>query len=219
MQPDRLNINNNEMLTREEIVAKAIRRAILRGTFKPGEKLDQQELAESLGVSRSPVREALRTLAAEDLVTNIPHRGAVVTERSKDELQEILFMRTLLEGSAARRAAPKIQPTHVRHLEEIMATAEKTTEFEELLQLNNDFHTTIYSAFNQPYLINVIQTMRNKVAPYNRIYLDVPKGREKAWEDHRRIYEACVKGDGKRAEQETRDHLERVFEDIMNAMD
>ena len=207
------------MLTREEIVAKAIRRAILRGTFKPGEKLDQQELAESLGVSRSPIREALRTLAAEDLVTNIPHRGAVVTERSKDELQELLFMRVLLEGSAARRAAPMIQADQLRRLEGFIATAEKTTEYEELLQLNNDFHTTVYSAFKQPHLINVIQTMRNKVAPYNRIYLDVPKGREKAWEDHYRIYEACVQGDGERAEKETREHLERVFEDIMDAMD
>jgi len=218
MDLDSLNVNNNQLLTREEVVANAIRRAILRGTFKPGEKLDQQELAENLGVSRSPVREALRTLAAEELVTNIPHRGAIVTERSQTELKELLFMRLLLEGSAARRAAPNIEDAHLRHLEKIMSDAEEATDFEEILELNNDFHTTIYSAYDQPHQIRVIQMWRNKVAPYNRIYLDVPGCREKAWADHYRIYEACVERDGARAEQETKLHLEQVFEGILIAI-
>ena len=100
----RVFINRMTLKTREDIVADAVRRAILRGTFKPGEKLDQKTLAAELGVSRSPVREALRTLAAEELVTNIPHRGAVVSERSLEELEELLFIRGMLEGAAARRA-------------------------------------------------------------------------------------------------------------------
>jgi DNA-binding GntR family transcriptional regulator len=219
MSSNKLILDGNMMLTREEIVADAIRKAILRGTFKPGEKLDQQELADSLGVSRSPVREALRTLAAEDLVTNIPHRGATVTQRSKDELQELLFMRLLLEGAAIQRAVPALQPTHLHRLEDIIAKAKQTSEYEELLQLNNDFHKTIYSAFKQPYLIDVIQSMRNKVAPYNRIYLDVPKGKEKAWADHVRIYDACAQGNEKQAKKETENHLERVFHDIMSTME
>lgn len=218
MDLDSLNVNNNQLLTREEVVANAIRKAILRGTFKPGEKLDQQELAENLGVSRSPVREALRTLAAEELVTNIPHRGAIVTERSEAELKELLYMRLLLEGSAARRAAPNIEDAHLRHLEKIMSDAEEAIDFEEILELNNDFHTTIYSAYDQPHQIKVIQMWRNKVAPYNRIYLDVPGCREKAWADHYRIYEACVERDGARAEQETKQHLEQVFEGILIAI-
>lgn len=218
MSSETLNINNNELLTREEVVANALRKAILRGTFKPGEKLDQQSLAEGLGVSRSPVREALRTLAAEDLVTNIPHRGAIVTERSVAELEEILFMRVLLEGAAVRRAAPLMDKARLQRLEEIMASAEKLSEFQDILELNNDFHTTAYSAFEQPHLIKVIQMWRNKVAPYNRIFLDVPGCREKAWADHYRIYEACVARDGERAEQETKKHLEQVFEGILIAI-
>ena len=208
---------NDRMKTREEIVADALRDAILRGTFKPGEKLDQSELAEILGVSRSPVREALRTLAAEELVTNVPHRGSVVTERSRDELEELLFMRILLEGAAARRAAGSMTPERLEKLEQILIKGENATNEIEVLGLNNDFHTTVYAAYAQPILINTIQQLRNKVAPYNRLYLGVEGRKEAAWADHRRIYEACLAGDPKAAERETRNHLNQVFEGILIA--
>ncbi|MEM8857619.1 MAG: GntR family transcriptional regulator [Chloroflexota bacterium] len=205
----------NNLKTREEMVADAIRKAILTGRFKPGEKLDQQDLADSLGVSRSPIREALRTLAAEELVTNFAHRGVVVTARTKAELEELLFMRMMLEGAAARRGAEAMSAEQVKLLEQIVIAGEASNDTQELLQLNNDFHNTIYEAFDQPVLVAHIQQLRNKIAPYNRVYLELEGRKEQAWSDHRRIYQACAKGDGAAAEVETRKHLEQVFEGIL----
>ena len=206
-----------QLKTREELVVEAVRNAILRGTFKPGEKLDQKELVERLGVSRSPLREALRTLAAEGLVTIVAHRGVVVTERTPAELEELLYIRTMLEGAAARRGAESITDEILKQVEAILIQGEKSNDLETVLQLNNDFHNKIYEAFPQPILIAQIQQLRNKIAPYNRIYLDVAGRKDAAWADHRRIYEACAARDGIAAEQETLRHLEQVFEGIQEA--
>ena len=207
----------NNLKTREEMVADAIRKAILTGRFKPGEKLDQQDLADSLGVSRSPIREALRTLAAEELVTNFAHRGVVVTERTTAELEELLFMRMMLEGAAARRGAETMTDEQIKNLEQIVLAGEASEDTQELLQLNNDFHNTIYLTFSQPVLMAHIQQLRNKIAPYNRVYLEQEGRKEEAWAGHRRIYEACARKDGAAAEAETRKHLEQVFEGILQA--
>jgi DNA-binding GntR family transcriptional regulator len=209
-----LSINSDNLKTREEVVTDAIRQAILRGRFRPGDKLQQEDLADELGVSRSPVREALRTLAAEELVTSYPHRGVVVTERSGAELEELLLIRILLEGTAARRAAPYVDEARLARLDAIIREAQTSTDTEHVLGLNNIFHTTIYEAIAQPLMIDLIQKLRNKVAPYNRVYLDMPGQKERAWSDHRRIYDACAVRDGERAEAETKRHLEQVFQAI-----
>ncbi len=203
--------------TREEVVADTIRTAIMRGAFKPGEKLDQQSLADRLGVSRSPIREALRTLAAEELVTIVPHRGAVVTQRSQQELEELLFIRVLLEGAAARRAAEVMTTAQLQKLEAVLLAGEASTDIEEALGLNHEFHQTVYEAYAQPILIQTIQQLRNKIAPYNRVYVDEPGNKDVAWADHRRIYDACVARDGAAAERETQQHLEQVFGGFIRA--
>jgi DNA-binding GntR family transcriptional regulator len=210
-------VDDNSLRTREELVADAIRAAILQGTFKPGQKLDQQQLCEDLGVSRSPLRVALRTLAAEGLVTIIPNQGAVVTERSIEELDELQFIRRTLEGAAARRGAPRMDDERLEKLAGIFERADKTDDVEEILRLNNEFHGTIYSAYPQPVLMSHIQQLRNKVAAYNRVYLGRAGSKEVAWAGHRRIYEACVRRDGEEAEAETSKHLEEVFRSIAEA--
>ncbi|MEM7800687.1 MAG: GntR family transcriptional regulator, partial [Chloroflexota bacterium] len=164
-----------------------------------------------------PIREALRTLAAEELVTIVAHRGVVVTERTVDELQELLFIRIMLEGAAARRGAEIITAEQLRALEVILVDGETSDDLEKVLLLNNDFHNMIYAAFPQPVLIATIQQLRNKIAPYNRIYLDSTERKDAAWADHRLIYEACLKRDGELAEAETKRHLEQVFEGILAA--
>lgn len=210
----------NEVLhTRERFVADKIREAILYGYFKPGEKLDQTEIAESLKVSRSPVREALRTLAAEELIKVYPHRGAVVAELSTREIQEIHFIRTILEGTAARYAAPIMDDKRLAKLQTILDTANQTSNYNRILELNHDFHNTIYTSLDQPRLLSLINSLRNLVAPYIRLYLDnSPTNREIAWAAHRRIYEACLDRDAARAEKETQEHLKQVCEGILKSM-
>lgn len=219
MNSTKLNISADGLKTREELVTDAIRQAILNGRFRPGDKLDQTELAEELKVSRSPVREALRTLAAEELITHIPHRGAVVTVRSLAELKELLFIRSLLEGAAAKRAAMHMNDERLNQLSQIIAEGVATTDVERALALNNTFHTTVYEAFEQPLIVDLIQSLRNKVAPYNRLYLDLEGRKDQAWQAHKRIFVACQARDGELAEQETKQHLERVFDDIVASLE
>ncbi|MFZ4814136.1 MAG: GntR family transcriptional regulator [Phototrophicaceae bacterium] len=218
MSTPTLDIDRDHMKTRQALVTDAIRLAILQGKFRPGDKLDQTDLAQELNVSRSPVREALSILTAEDLVTHYPHRGTVVKERSVTELEELLFIRKLLEGAAARRAAPIMTDAQLQNLANIIEEAEQSDDVKRVLHLNNMFHSSIYSAYHQPYLVEHIQQMRNKVAPYNRLYLDGIGQKRAAWDDHRRIYAACLARDGVAAADETCLHLDRVFEGVISAM-
>lgn len=207
----------SSLQTRKDVVSTAIRDAILRGQYKPGEKLDQQQIADELNVSRSPVREALRALDAEGLITLIPNRGAIVTERSKTELKELYFTRGVVEGLAIQRSAPLMDEKTLWQLDGIFESAERTNDYGELLALNNDFHMLTYSTFDQPFIIDYVQQLRDLSAPYNRLYLDSAGSVQAAWKDHRRIYEACRKRDGDLAKTEVERHLEKVIQKIMKS--
>lgn len=204
----------SSLQTRKDVVATAIRDAILRGRFRPGEKLDQQQIADELDVSRSPVREALRALDVEGLITLIPNRGAIVTERSLTELEELYFTRGVVEGLAIQRSAPLMDEKTLWKIESIFEAAEHTDDYGELLALNNDFHMLTYSTYDQPFISDFIQQLRDMSAPYNRLYLDSAGGVEAAWKDHKRIYEACKKRDGELAKKELERHLENVIRKI-----
>jgi DNA-binding GntR family transcriptional regulator len=203
--------------TREGLVADKLRQAILVGHFRPGEKLDQGVIAKQLEVSMSPLREAIRTLAAEGLISIYPHRGAVVTERSREELEELHLIRALLEGTAARLAVPHLDDARLARLKAILEAATETQKFDRIQLLNHGFHYTLYSACNQPQMLQLIAHLRNKVAPYIRLYLNAEKF-EMPWADHRRIYEACVRRDATLVEEETRRHIQQVCAGILAAL-
>ena len=207
----------SSLQTRKDLVATSIRDSILRGRFRPGEKLDQQLIADELSVSRSPVREALRALDAEGLITLIPNRGAIVTERSMADLEELYFTRGVIEGMAIQRSAPLMDEKTLWQLDGIFESAERTNDYGELLALNNDFHMLTYSTYDQPFIIDYVQQLRDLAAPYNRLYLDSAGSVQAAWKDHRRIYEACKKRDGNLAKKAVERHLEKVIRKIMKS--
>lgn len=202
-------------LTLEEYVAHRIREAILKGYFKPGERLDQTELAELLGVSRSPVRDALKRLAAEGLVTMHPHRGAVVAELSRDELEEIYLIRRVLEGLAARLAVAHMDSGRLDALRQLLERMDKTEDADEWIELNWRFHHTVYEAAGRPRLLEMIDNLRNTVAPYIRQYISTPEYRRQAQVAHWRIYRACLTQDPDLAERETVAHLQTVAEGVL----
>ncbi len=207
----------SSLQTRKDLVATEIRDAIFRGRYKPGEKLDQQKIADELSVSRSPVREALRALDAEGLITLIPNRGAIVTERSMAELEELYFTRGIVEGLAIQRSAPIMDDNTLWKLDGIFDSAKRTNDYGELLALNNDFHMLTYSTRDQPFIIDYIQQLRDLAAPYNRLYLDSAGSVVSAWKDHRRIYQACKERDGDMAKKEVERHLEKVIRKILKS--
>lgn len=201
--------------TRQEIIADRLRDAILRGIFRPGQRLDQNEIAQVFKVSRSPIREALRTLAAEGLVEVIPHHGAVVAELSLAEIEEILFLRGVLEGMAARLAVPKMGAEQIKALEEILHELSKTTDLDRWLQLNHRFHHAIYQCAVRPRLLALIDNLRNTITPYTREFIATTEHMREAAVSHQLIFEACVKRDALLAEQETHAHLAAVSKGIV----
>jgi DNA-binding GntR family transcriptional regulator len=189
-----------------------VRDAILRGDFKPGERLDEQTIAELLNVSRTPVRAALRILAAESLVEVYPHRGAVVNELSPDELEEVYFIRGILEGTAARLAAPNMDGQRIAMLRDIVEQLDVTTDTDHWLALNDRFHRTIYQAANRPRMLSIIEYVRNIATPYIRQFIDSPERKQASAAEHRRILAACEKRDGRLAQVEVENHMRAVCE-------
>lgn len=106
----------------------------------------------------------------------------------------------------------------LNRLGQIINDAVESNDIEEALALNNLFHTTIYEAADQPLIVDLIQSLRNKVAPYNRLYMDLEGKKDQAWIAHQRIYAACQARDGEQTEQETRQHLKEVFDIIITSL-
>ena len=176
--------------TIQQVVTDRIRGAILDGTFKPNERLNQAELAERLNVSRIPTREALRTLEGESLVKFYPHRGAVVSAMSPEEIEEVYEMRIWLEISAAQRAVKRIDERQLQKVRVLEGQTAKATEPELWLSLNSRFHEAIYEASGWIRLLSVIGMLRNLTTPYMQMYVSHQFNRDRANCEHAEILEA-----------------------------
>lgn len=144
------------------VVSEQLRQAILDGQFKPGEWLRQMKIAEELGVSQMPVREALKELAAEGLVEHVPYRGVRVIAFSLEDVADLYTHRSILEGMAAGAAAEKMSQTtleRLHHLQEQMQNHLEPTQLVEYRQLNREFHQIIYQASGRAYLIRTLDQM------------------------------------------------------------
>ncbi len=202
--------------TVQEAVVDDLRQAILEGRLKPGERLVQDEIAAQYGVSRIPVREAFRTLAAEGLVTFHQRRGAIVTALSRDDIIEILNLRAVLEGMAVRAAAECVTPQQLAIIgEKLEALDEARNEPEMYFQLNYAFHAAILDAAHRPHTAALVKKLRNTMETVARQYLD-PKGRvELVHHDHTAIYDALVRHDADKAEELAIAHTNHVLEGIL----
>lgn len=198
---------NAAIPTRDEMVANTLRKAILRGELAPGQKLDQTTIAGHLNVSRSPVREALKTLAAEGLVEMQPHRTATVTQLSLEELREIYEIRLVLEALACRLAAPNMDEARVARLEALLGAMDRARSRSEWLDYNSEFHFTIYEAAHRPRLLTMIDSLRNAIAPYIRQYIASEERKRESRREHAALVEACRDGDGARAKEVVEQHV------------
>jgi DNA-binding GntR family transcriptional regulator len=203
--------------TLREMAQEAIFRDIVEGVLKPGHKLVEADLVELYGISRGPIREALRALEGQGLVRADSNRGAVVSRLSRQETREILEIRFELEGLAARIAASKCTDDHLRQLEDLQAAmTARLGEPSEWLALNNEFHLTLYAASERPRLCRLIEEMMTTVEPYLRTFIDAPDRLLHTHADHALIIEAARVRDGARCERETRWHLQRAAEIILS---
>jgi DNA-binding GntR family transcriptional regulator len=179
--------------TAHQQVLDSLRTAILRRELLPGDPIPANTVAEQLGVSRIPVREALRVLEAEGLVTSEPHKGVIVTEMSLVDLHEIYLLRRLLETEATRRAVAALsRPTieRLEHLVEQMDRAIDHADNAEMIELNRAFHFTIYEASGLDRLMEIVRVLWNQSDGYRALYLADIESRRQAQSEHHAILEA-----------------------------
>jgi len=207
--------------TREEYVATQLRRLIIEGHIAPGEQIDQSSLAEQLGVSRSPVRDAVRRLAAEGLLCINPHKQASVPILTRGEVAEIYRILASLEGLAVFLAVPRMRPSDLQALRELHQQMEGDITPNEWVALNVRFHSTICDVADSPRLANIIdnlRTLRQVASPYAREYISGPENRKKALASHRRILDACERRDPSLAQLESERHLLETWQDIESTL-
>src|SRR5579884_371097 len=192
------------------MTVEALRERILRGDYPEGEPLRQDALADELGVSRIPVREALRQLEAEGLVTFSPHRGAVVSSLSLDEIVELFELRADIESNLLDRAIPRMSQ------EQLDRAVDVLDEFEEALHageatrwgpLNWRFHAALYVSANRNFTMNVLQKLHQHSDRYFRMQLLLAHGGERASREHRAIAEAVAARDVPTALERMREHI------------
>lgn len=176
----------------------AMRERILRGDYPEGEPLRQDALAEDLGVSRIPVREALRQLEAEGLVTFSPHRGAVVSSLSLDEIAELFELRAEIEGNLLRLAIPNTTRDHLDRAADVLDEFEDALSAAEAARwgpLNWHFHSALYAPANRNLTMGVLQKLHQHSDRYFRMRMFLAHGGASPNEEHRAIWAAVAEKD------------------------
>lgn len=195
--------------TVQTMVIDTLRNAILQGELLPGAKLDQQDIAEQLNVSRMPVRQALLALEAEGLVASHPYRTACVAEFSPAEIDEIFAIRAILENTAMRLAVPHLTVSDLRQAERFHAQMEPLVRNDQTwAQLNQQFHLTLYRPCGRQKLLALIEDLRVKTLPYIRVKLSLNADVIRtSYGEHNDIFLACQAGDAALAADHVQRHI------------
>lgn len=198
-----------------ELVRDRLRKAIHSGKLQPGEQLRQEELAERYGISRIPVREALRQLEAEGLVTRQPNRGAVVAALSIQEVIEMLDIRIGLECRALRLAVPNMIDSDFEAATKLLKSYDKEPRPQKWGEMNWRFHETLYAPCNRPKLIEMIEANYGHVNRFTRTQVSIASGKEKPQKEHYEILAACIAGDAQRAAALLEAHIIQTQKSLM----
>lgn len=195
---------------RSEQLGEQIEERIVTGVYPPGSRLDEQELADGFGVSRTPVREALIQLASIGLVEIRPRRGAIVPEMSAERLLEMFEVMAELEAMCGRLAARRIRPHEMILLQQAHKACEAARKAEnpdEYYQLNEVFHQRIYEASHNAFLAEQATALHRRLRPYRRLQLRVRNRMGTSFTEHSAIVDAIVAGDSELAATKLRSHV------------
>jgi len=179
-----------------KVVADSLRRDILFGQRKPGDRLVEDRLSTELGVSRVPIREALRLLAAEGLVEVQPRRGASVAEFSAEVAHDLVEARAMLEGLNARLAARHRAPAIIAELRQVLAEgnlAAQSGNVADLVRLNGEFHDKLAEAGRNSILWDIMRTLRERTSLV--FAANTARRSQQDWDEHSRILAAVIEGD------------------------
>lgn len=171
---ENLTLNMDAYLPLRDVVFHTLREAILRGDLKPGERLMELQLAAKLGVSRTPIREAIRMLEQEGLAVTVPRKGAEVARMTLKDMEDVLEIREALDELAVRLACDKISPEQLERLRSVKKDFEMNTKSKDVKKIAESdvkFHDIIYEATDNPKLVSMLSNLREQVYRYRVEYL------------------------------------------------
>jgi DNA-binding GntR family transcriptional regulator len=212
-------ITENGYRTAQAVVADRLRRAILSGQLPPGSRLLQAAVAEEMRTSTTPVREAMRELAGEGLLDLDPHRGVMVHTSTRQELEEIYQIRSLLEPVAIAATVNNLTPAHISTAEDLVQRMDQESDVAEWVMLNVAFHAGLAEANRLPILNSILAKLRNVSALY--VASMVQHHHEvigTANEEHRALLKACKDGDIEAATAIEMAHLRHTLINVQEQM-
>lgn len=216
-----LEMNMDDYLPLRDVVFNTLRRAILKGELKPGERLMEIALADKLGVSRTPIREAIRKLELEGLVVMAPRKGAKVASITERDLNDVLEVRKGMEVLAISLACERITKEEMEHLEEIEAhfqTLIESDNLTELAEVDVEFHDTIYQATNNKRLVQLLNNLREQMYRYRIEYLKDSAVRRQLAKEHKAICEALRTHDRESALRYVYVHIDNQQKAIIRSL-
>ena len=210
------------LCTAHEVVLQALRRALLTGDIPAGTQLVQADIAAQLGVSNTPVREAIRQLAAEGLVQFVRYKGAVVRKPDLAEIEELYELRLLLEPVAIRKAAERMSNAEIRQARDRFVRAVATTDLEAWIVCNRQFHGCLIEGAHSPRLSAIVGSLKD--IALTQVWLSIPSPNERMAmvatgnAEHAMILEAIEAREGARAARVVTDHLEAAAKIVKQTM-
>jgi len=204
-----------------EIVFESLREAIINGHLRPGERMMEIQLAEEMGVSRTPVREAIRKLELEGFVVMIPRKGAYVAGISLKDIADVFEIRAALEGLAAALAAERMTEAELEQLERILVKKAESIEagnLEGLVDADTEFHELLYKSSRNGRLGQIINHLREQIQRFRATSLSNPKRMRESLEEHKKIVEALSERNIALAQASAQDHIENAENSMLEAV-
>lgn len=216
-----LEIDQQEYIPLRDVVFNTLRQAIIKGDLQPGERLLEIQLADKLGVSRTPVREAIRKLELEGLVTMMPRRGATVSGITIKHLKDVLEIREALEELAMELACKRMTKEQLQELrkeEKLLSSKENSDNAFELSDIDEKFHELIYQSTGNERLIQMLANLREQMYRYRLEYMKAKDKRKKLMAEHARIIKAIEAGNAAEGRLAIREHIASQEDAILNKL-
>ena len=208
---DELKLNMNAYLPLRDVVFNTLREAILRGDLQPGERLMELQLASKLGVSRTPIREAIRMLEQEGLAVTVPRKGAEVAKMTLKGMEDVLEIRGALDELAVQLACERITAEQLQQLKNRKQDFEisiKSGDVKQIAEADVHFHDVIYDATGNPKLVSLLNNLREQIYRYRVEYIKKAENHPNLIKEHEAIYNALMKHNQEAAMLSIREHVE-----------
>ena len=214
-------IKLNDYQPLREVIFNTLRDAIIMGELKPGERIMEVHLAEKMGVSRTPVRESIRKLELEGLVTMVPRKGTFVSTLSPKDIMDVLEIRASLDALATSLAAKRIKDTELKELDNVHIQFVNYIEkgnLQGIIKKDVEFHEIIYRSSRNDRLIQISSSLREQVQRYRVVYLKGYSNTAEILDEHDRIIKAISSGDSKSAAIIAEEHIKNQEKAIISTV-